>query len=278
MHSAAVTAVVPPHRPATQGGTVLDLSTDTYQRPDDLSDTSDPRVLYARSYLLVRTAVGVVGMALPTLLFLSDWFFLKGSPAVRDSLSAYYHTGAGDLFVGGLCVVGCLLITYMATQKRSWDYVLSTVAGLAVLGVALLPTWLPDHGQRVLCGDGTGEPLACTPLQRSLGEQLVATVHFASAGVFILSLAALCFIFAARDGRHGKLADERLHRGCGVAILGAVLLFLVGEAAGIELLGLTPLYVAEVASVYAFGLSWFVKGRDLWKTIGSRTPAGAAAA
>jgi hypothetical protein len=35
----------------------------------------------------------------------------------------------------------------------------------------------------------------------------------------------------------------------------------------VELFGLTPLYVGEVLSVYAFGASWIAKGLDLLKGI-----------
>jgi hypothetical protein len=31
---------------------------------------------------------------------------------------------------------------------------------------------------------------------------------------------------------------------------------------------LTPLYLGEVISVWAFGVAWLLKARDLWKSIG----------
>ena len=41
------------------------LTTDTFERPADLTDAGDPRVLYAQSYLLTRILVGLIGIALP---------------------------------------------------------------------------------------------------------------------------------------------------------------------------------------------------------------------
>ena len=41
-------------------------------RPDDLSDKDDPRVLYFRSYLLIRAAVGVIGVVLPLLFIIGE--------------------------------------------------------------------------------------------------------------------------------------------------------------------------------------------------------------
>ena len=57
-----------------------------------------------RSYLSMRTGVGVLGTALPLLLLLGDWFFVQGTPSARGSLSAYYYSGMRDIFVGCLCV------------------------------------------------------------------------------------------------------------------------------------------------------------------------------
>ena len=239
------------------------LTTETFERPPSLRESADPVVLYARSYLLIRIVVGAVGVLLPIVLWVVDALVLRGSITVRGSLSAYYHSGARDLFVGALCITGCLLLTYLAGQRRTWDYWLSSVAGAAVLGVALLPTTRLDFY--------TGPP---TPLQARWGEQTVAVLHFTCAGVFILSLAALCFVFAARDRRHG--GHPRLHRTCGGLILAAVAWAVVGFVVDLDVGWLTSLYLAEVVSVWSFGTSWLVKGADLVRAAPRRRPLSAA--
>ena len=251
------------------------LRTDTFERPADLGDTDDPRVLYARSYLLIRLVIGFIGVLLPLLLWLLEGTFLKGGWEVRGSLSAYYHSGARDLFVGGLCVTGFLLITYMAGQRVLWDFWLSTVAGIAALGVAFLPTGRPNLANSApLCGpDALPAPPGCTQLQLVFGERVVAGFHYASAGIFILTLAALCFVFALREKRHTKNATRRrFHQTCGITILVAVLWVGVGALLDAELFGLTPLYVGEVVSVFAFGAAWIAKGSDLLKELFRRPP------
>ena len=229
---------------------MLNLTTATFPRPTDLRDRTDPAVLYARSYLLIRTVVGAIGVLLPFVLWLVDALVLHGALTARGSLSAYYHSGARDLFVGALCITGCLLLTYLAAQPKTWDYWLSSLAGLAVLGVALLPTSRPP------AYDGPA-----TPLEQRWGEQNVAHVHAACAAVFILSLAALCFVFADRDRRYG--GRPRLHTACGVAILVAVTWVALGSFVDLSIGWLTSLYLGEVVSVWAFGTSWLVKGFDL---------------
>lgn len=238
---------------------MLRLTTDTFERPTDLTDRSDPAVLFARSYLLIRTAVGVLGLLFPLLLVGVDAVFLDGSVTARDSLSAYYHSGARDLFVGVLCITGGLLVTYLATLPRTWDFWLSVVAGTGAFGVAFLPTPRPDGY--------SGPP---TPVQARWGETTVGALHFTSAGIFILAMAALCFVFAQRDARYGApRARVRLHRTCGALIVAAVGWALLGFIVDLDIGWLTSLYLAEVVSVWSFGVSWLVKGHDLWQVVGS---------
>ena len=62
------------------------------------------------SYLWMRMAIGLLGVLLPVLLVLIDWWFLETRRPIRSSMSAYYHTSSGDLFVGGLFATGLLLL------------------------------------------------------------------------------------------------------------------------------------------------------------------------
>jgi hypothetical protein len=111
-------------------------------------------------------------------------------------------------------------------------------------------------------------PSGCTQLQQALGETGLATVHFICAGTFILSLAAICFVFAKREQDHnGSPRQARFHGSCGVLILLAVAWVGVGHLLSAEPFGLTPLYVGEVVSVYAFAVSWIAKSRDLLKAM-----------
>lgn len=235
---------------------MLDLTTDTFARPVDLSDRRDPAVLFARSFLAIRTAVGVLGILLPVLLLGVDGLLLDGSVTARDSLSAYYFTGARDVFVGALCAIGGLLVTYLAPLPRTWDFWLSLLAGVAAIGVAVFPT----------SRAGTDVPL--TAVQVRLGETAVAVVHFTCAGVFILAMAALSLVFATRDRRWGASRGHvLLHRTCGWLILLALAWAALGLVVDLDLGPLHSLYLGELVAVWSFGVSWLVKGADLWRLV-----------
>jgi hypothetical protein len=55
---------------------------------------------YVRSYLVMRIFIGALGVALPFMLVLSDGLAFDGDPFPHGSLSAYYYSGARELFVG----------------------------------------------------------------------------------------------------------------------------------------------------------------------------------
>jgi hypothetical protein len=50
-------------------------------------------------------------------------------------------------------------------------------------------------------------------------------------------------------------------------ILGAVALAIVGAIWKFTIWELTPLYMAEVTSVWAFGVAWLLKSRALWAAL-----------
>ena len=89
---------------------------------------------YTSSYRVIRLVVGFLGVSLPIVFFFVEGFVLQGGVHVRGSLSAYYHTSMQDIFVGGLCIIGLLLSTYMAGEWKSLDFGASLIAGVAVLG------------------------------------------------------------------------------------------------------------------------------------------------
>jgi hypothetical protein len=209
---------------------------------------------YVRSYLIMRVLVGALGIALPFLLVLSDGLVLDGDPFLRSSLSAYYYSGARELFVGTLSATAVFLVTYKVAD-RTLDNTLSTLAGLAVLVVALFPTGIPAPGVEL------------TPLQDLLGEPVVEWIHFIAAAVFISSLAVISFFFGVREGaretRPGRRSPQfwrRYHWFC-AGTIGAALLWI-----GItELVGWPPrsLLIGEALAVWAFGASWLMKGLEL---------------
>jgi len=252
-------------------GRILDLlgeaNTHSSTYPDDGRDAA-----YTRSYRVMRLVVGFLGIALPVIFIIGETFFLRGGVHVRGSISAYYHTSMQDVFVGGFCVIGFLLATYMAGELRTLDFWASLIAGVAILGVVFFPTarsGLPAGAPA--CGS-VPEPPGCSAVEQALGEHPTAVVHGVCAIVFIVFLAVMSFLFAASEVRWkqvgGTAQSDRgagvfqrprlfwIHSSCALVILAAGAWAFAGAGIG----ELTRLYIGEVASAWAFGLSWIIAG------------------
>lgn len=231
--------------------------------PDDTGG-----VRYTESYLLIRLIIGILGFALPFLVVIGS-FLLHDDEPWKGSISAYYHSGVGDVFVGALCATALFLFSYMAFE-RNFDNVVSIVAGLAALGVAFFPTQSASTS---------------TALQDRLGPELVGRLHFTFAAVFILALAGICWRFGHSEARRAdrrpeqRLRWKRVHYSCAGAIVLAVAYIAV--AAILDLPGWLDdkaVFIGETLAVFAFGISWFLKGTELASIGRPATADGTAAA
>jgi hypothetical protein len=172
-------------------------------RPDDP---------FVRSYLAMRRRIGLLGFWLPWVLVAIDWWLIDDLRVIRGSMSAYYHSSARDVFVGGLFVTGAFLVSYLRAKRNTYDYWLSTFAGWALIVVALVPTGraLKTDGFEVgpdSCGKFPGPP-GCNGVQAFLHENTASLVHGIAATAFVLLLAALCFVFALREFGYGPAARK----------------------------------------------------------------------
>ena len=212
---------------------------------------------YVRSYLIMRVAVGALGIALPFVLVLGEPLLFDGQPFPRGSLSAYYYSGLREVFVGTLCAIGVFLVTYKVAE-RSRENRLSIYAGASAIVVALFPTGKPGRG------------VTPTPLQNLLGETTVERIHFVAGAVFIGSLAVISFYFgkpSPKPGSRGPSFWRWYHLLCAGFIVAALILAGVAGITGEPDKGLL---IAEAVAVWAFGASWLMKGLELDVLLGSR--------
>ncbi len=171
------------------------------------------------------------------------------------------------MFVGILCATAVFLITYKVVS-RTLDNTLSWVAGAAVLLVAIFPTGRPS------------KDVALTPLQDRLGEGVVQAVHFSAAFVFIAALAVICLFFGVREGGRPPRPKKRsprfwrnFHWACSGAIAASLAFIGIAALAGGPA---KALLIGEAVSVWAFGISWLMKGLELdYLRTGTTTPSPA---
>lgn len=110
------------------------------------------------SYIALRRVAGWIGIALPVIVVIFDWF-VAHHPCIPSSISASYYTGTRNVFIGSLCSVGVFMLCSLGYPKdRPW----SVLAGATAFLVAFCPT-TPDSGCHF-----SGAPVARRQRRRSL--------------------------------------------------------------------------------------------------------------
>ena len=178
--------------------------------------------LWLRSSRSLRVLVGVLGIALPIILYLiSIIWFERNQPL--ESISHYYYTWASPVFTCILSLVAIFLIVYNGEEKI--DFWISNVAGIAAILVILLPT----SNLLMACGD---EDMRYAVTYIADSGELRPTIHLISAAIFILALAYMSlFLFTKTNSKQEmtqmKIARNRIYYTCGIMILLALVFILL---------------------------------------------------
>ncbi|MDI6800364.1 MAG: hypothetical protein QMD53_06890, partial [Actinomycetota bacterium] len=96
------------------------------------------------SYKNLRRLIGILGMLLPLVCYLGGRLF--SGLTLQRSISFYYYTNAGDLFVGLLVAVAMFMVTYQGYEVI--DDVVSSVIGFMALGIAIFPCLFSESVRR----------------------------------------------------------------------------------------------------------------------------------
>lgn len=211
----------------------------------------------------LRILIGILGMALAILVRLtvgvvSDYWH------PLPSISHYFYTAAGPLFTGVMLQLGVFLIIYRGREKL--DAVVSTIAGVAAILVALFPT----NGLTTLCSD-PAYPYCNSLLPNNV---LRNAVHYGSASIFFLSMAFMClFIFTKSDvppqlRTPQKRIRNKIYRICGGVIVGAIAGMLsnfFGIISNETFYRYDLTYWLEFVAITGIGPAWLVKAEVVLK-------------
>lgn len=198
------------------------------------------------SYLALRKAIGIIGIALPFVL--AGGRMLLGEGGILSSISAYYYSVMGDVFVGSLCAIGVFLLSYRGYE---WvDDIAGDLACMFAVGVALFPT--------------------APSLYPTSQEAFIGGVHLFFAAGFFLTLAFFALVlFRKTDPRKPptprKLLRNAVYSVCGYTILASLVLVVIKKfVPGIVSVS-QPVFWLESLAIISFGISWFVKGEAILK-------------
>ncbi len=217
-----------------------------------ISDRSASTAL-VQNYLQIRRSIGVLGMLMP--LIMGPGGLLVFNIPIQENMSSYYHTVLRDMFVGIMCSIGIFFYCYRGQSRvESWT---ANLTCAAAFGIALMPI---DAG--------------ADPMEQSswlgVGHSISGAVFFTMMAFFPL------YIFPT--GQVGwnifnrKFQRHVAYYSCGLTILGTAsimglhLFILRGWAR--ELFDrMHAIFWLEWITVWAFGISWLIKGRAILRDL-----------
>ncbi len=216
------------------------------------------------TYLRLRALLGIFGFALPLLLLATNGFVLK------PSISHYYYSTGGSIFVSFMFSFGIFLFSYKGRKKEEKqcisDNVITNFGGLMAMLTALLPTTYCSSGHcnpdlhffcEISCLNDTSA--MTLPYMHNIGWQ--GSFHLGFAGAFLVSMGFMAFLRFTKEETRNK---KRLYRFCAVMIWLLVLFLIVEMLVGNHFTNY-DVFIAECVALVFFGLAWFVKGRGLKK-------------
>ena len=220
---------------------------------------SNEDVFFA-NYMFLRKTVGWVGTLLPVILLVANPIALsiENSPCgvIPGSVSGYYYSPVRNIFVGAMCAQGLFLIAYVGYDLG--DRVITDLAGVFALGVALFPT-KPTIA--------SPPSVACqTVAQLSTREQVVGDIHVVFAGLTFVFMAWMALRFTNTDKAPypQKLLRNRIYLICAIVIAVCLVALVVTSLLPASVKGGFPwILLWESVGIFAFGVSWFVKGQTL---------------
>jgi len=199
------------------------------------------------SYLKLRKTIGVLGISLPFVLSLGSWILF--GIGIQSAISAYYHTPLRDVFVGTLCVIGFFLFSYKGYDRR--DNIAGNLGCIFAVGLALFRT-SPDP----------------------LHVDIIGHIHEIFAVLFLLTLTYFSlFLFTKTDPDKPPSKRKRLrnkvYKTCGYTMVSCIALilihYLLPNHIKIRLSFIKPAFWLESISIFAFSISWLIKGEALLK-------------
>jgi hypothetical protein len=219
----------------------------------------DEKSQYVISYWRLRQSLGVLALIMPLWVRLGVRFW-EHIPST-DSISAYYYTSMRDVFVGTLCAVGVFLFCYRGYDRI--DNWVTNVAGLAAIGIGLLPMDPQYHAVLRAKYTGLGSP-ACYVPHGPLGFHFIVVCIF-----FGLISYLVTFRFTRSDEvvlPARKRARNRVYivSGSAMATCFVIIGLLKWRAPN------ASIFAPETIAVVAFSLAWLTKGEAL---LGDRSPA-----
>lgn len=214
-----------------------------------LNNTDTPEVV---SYISLRRWVGVLGIALPIVLY-AGYKLVNSCTTLPPSISHYYYSNMGTYFTGTLCAVALFMYCYNGYDRL--DKLSTNFASVCALIVAFFPTNIVNHSNDVVTWCNT-QKLPLDTIRNSM--------HYTGAALLFSTFAFISF-FLFTKSKHisanrtaNKKARNILYKICGAIIVLCIVAIPLSNFPA-------STFTFETIALFAFGFSWLIKGETLLK-------------
>ena len=202
------------------------------------------------SFVKLRRIIGLLAIFLPIILVLGS-VIVSDCEHIQISISHYYYTSMGVVFIAALSGISVLLITYRGYDRN--DNVTSSLAAFFLLCLVLFPTH-QNHD------------LTCAKVFLKENTLRVG-IHYTAAGLFFSTVSYMIYFQFTKVNTiitSQKLIRNKIFRFCAKLILASIVL--VGIILSIPFLNhllkpYKPIFWLEWVALLAFGFAWLVKGK-----------------
>ena len=217
-------------------------------------DTSRNNII---SYGTFTFTLGTLGILLPLILFIGTFILNRG---ILPSISDYYHTHLGNVFIGCLYAIGIFLICYRGDFP--WENRICTIGGISAILISIFPTdsLITKYPQYKEIQGFVFE---------SQYEGSFNSYHFLSASSFFILLIILIFHFfikaenLATPIKKGRILYFKILASVMlISVLCAALsLYAKGESQNPFN---STVFICETIALSAFSLAWIAKSRNVF--------------
>lgn len=212
------------------------------------------------SYLALRKWLGILGLALPFLVYTFNGFELK------SSISHFYYSGSSVVFTGFMVTFGIFLLFYPGRVDESdkiSDNWITSIGGIGAILTALIPTAYcslsnaPIKITDELLHFCDGEGLTTQFIHNN---SIFGTIHLSCAAIFLILMGYMSF---ARFTKGNTTPNKKVfYRFCAIMVWIPLLILGIEFTFKIKWT-MYDVYFLECISLGFFGMAWLVKGKAL---------------
>lgn len=205
----------------------------------------------------LRTWVGILGIGLAP----AVWFFARlfGHMSLLPSISQYYHSNAGDLFVGVLFFVGIFQISYRGHQRI--DNLITWITGILAICIAIFPCAPLQNISEI----STAEPMVKIGILQ-IPASVSNYIHLTVAIVFFVIISLYVLFFFTKKHKNRPPSTQKKRKNLIFIICGGgmlliiILLVLLWIFKGTDFFQHSGrLFFPEFGLLLLFGIAWLIK-------------------